>query len=260
MLILEPCALLRRRSSRAISSIRLRASQPLRQYIPISAATHTGEQNMQATSKTIGIGILGLVASLLVSSRLKGQPDEPPVKRQTSATKPSARFGKAHAAAPNRALVNSIQMPGQPQLQRAQAFGFDSITALPVPSNKGTVLQIITPVQGEMAFFLRRFVEKFLHDDPQPASRSAHFSWIPVTTRLHRIGWHGAIVGVQPQIDRSVIVTIKIQPYLFANSRRSAIIDFVHEKYLVSNGVFTLIDTDAANNEGHFHGFPLGDP
>ena len=218
---------------------------------------------MHAITKTAIIGILGLIALHFVSSRLEGQADEPIGKRQNAAAKSTPRRSKAQplATKPIPRLEAPLQLPEQqPGYPHPVIPALDHISSPPIPDYKGSVLQIIAPVQGEMAFFQNRFIEKFLHDDPEPASRSAHFSWIPISPKLRRIGWHGAIVGAQPQPDQSVIVTIKIQPWLFSNSRGSVISDFVYEKYLVSGGEFTLIDTDAANSENHFHGFPLGNP
>lgn len=130
----------------------------------------------------------------------------------------------------------------------------------PVPSvaltNKGSQLQIDSKAVGQQKEFQQAFAEKFLTQDPQPLSRKQHFTWIPYSQSLTQIGWYGAIVNTQTLADRSVEVTIKIQPWLLANSR-CVISDFVHEKYLVTNGRFLLIDTDAANTANHAHSFPL---
>lgn len=130
----------------------------------------------------------------------------------------------------------------------------------PVPEYKGSQLQIDPRAKGDLRVFEDKFIAAFLRHDPQPDSRKTHFSWIPFTPALRQIGWYGAITDAQVQADQSVVVTIKIQPWLFASSKGSVISDFVKEKYLVADGNFTLIDSDADDATNHFHGFPLGNP
>jgi hypothetical protein len=224
---------------------------------------------MKVPAKVAVVVITGLATCLFLASRTRGLAGQ--------SLKASAISSLAVVQPRDDSPTLQIVKPGSPEAKyiaklRAQDkaagrpphLNLDGMAVLlaqgppPVPEYKGSYLQIDRRVKGDLRAFEERFAAMFLHQDPQPESRKAHFSWIPFSPALHQIGWGGAITDAQVLADQSVVVTIKIQPWLFSNSRASIISDFVREKYLVSEGKFVLLDTDSNDTTNHYHGFPIG--
>jgi hypothetical protein len=225
---------------------------------------------MKIPVKMLFVVISGLASCLFLVSLSKGLAGQPIKTNNALALAALATVQPEHDPSnlklvkPGRPEAKSIAKPRAQDkaASRPGHVNLDGMAVLlaqgppPVPEYKGSHLQIDPRAEGDLRAIEERFAAMFLHQDPQPESRKSHFTWIPFSLALRQIGWYGAITDAQVLADQSVEITIKIQPWLFSNSRSSIIFDFVKEKYLVSDGRFTLLDGDVNDTSYHYHKFP----
>jgi hypothetical protein len=140
-----------------------------------------------------------------------------------------------------------------------QMGGFPGPKTVPnaIPLSVGTRIVPHPDAKGAMLKFQQAFVSAFSKQDPEPANRIAHFSWLPKLDHVRHLGWWGSVTGAQPQPDGSMLVTIRISPHLASPQMKTLVLDHVTEMYHVADGKFHLVDSDAAIPKLHLQTFPV---
>lgn len=152
-----------------------------------------------------------------------------------------------------RAKVRSGEIP------TVQLGGFGKNFVVPQvspPENIGTRLIPSAKAAGETLAFQKNFIEVFSKLDPRPASRIAHYSWLPKIEHVRQLGWCGAVRESHALPDGTAIVKVRIYPSLYSPFMKTAVFDYVDETYAVADGQFQLLDSDAAIPKPHLQSFP----
>ena len=102
----------------------------------------------------------------------------------------------------------------------------------------------------------KRFADIFLRLDPQPLSRSAHFSWLPHFDHVTQLGWTGKVIHMENR-DDGIAFTIKISPYLSSSQIRTVVLDSVEEVYLLNDNGLNFISTNADIPKPWLQHFPF---
>ena len=127
----------------------------------------------------------------------------------------------------------------------------------PIPPVIGTRIVPNPEAKGELLRFQQMFVKSFAAQDVPTAGRIAHFSWIPKYDHVRQLGWSGVVKAVVPQADGSVLVSVRISPYLASPHIKTLVVDYVTEIYVVSDGQIVLLDSDAAIPKRNLQNFPV---